>query len=154
MHQEFEPSGPTEERFVEQLAASLWRLRRVPVFEAALFDREAHFYDEDLIGPKLSINLAADPHALPASTGDQQRERFLIGRAIGILMSRHDVINKLSRHEAHLMRQVEKTLAQLRALRAERAVTAVKQDPNQPAPGYVELVDGWEGLLAPPGIGG
>ena len=52
------------------------------------------------------------------------------------------------------MRQVEKTLAQLRALRAERAETDVEEDPKQAAAGYVELVDGWEGLLAPPGIGG
>jgi hypothetical protein len=100
-------------------------------------------------GPKLSKNLAADPHALPASTGDQQRERFLIGRAIGVLMSRNDVINKLNRHEAHLMRQVEKTLAQLRALKAERAETAIQENPKQPAAGYFEL-DGWDGLLAPP----
>ena len=69
------------------------------------------------------------------------RERFLIGRVIGNLM-RNDVINKLSRHEAHLMRQVEKTLAQLRALRAERAETDVEEDPKQAAAGYVGRFEG------------
>ena len=41
-------------------------------------------------------------------------------------MNKNDVLNKLGRHEAHLMRQVEKTV-QLRALRAERAMT-IKRD--------------------------
>ena len=109
------------------------------MFEAALVDREAHFYDEDLIGPMLSNNLAADP--LPAShdtsnaAAGQMRERFLIGRVIGVLMNKNDLLNKLGRHEAHLMRQVEKTLVQLRALRAERAEMTIKEDPKEAAGG-------------------
>jgi hypothetical protein len=138
-------SGPTEERLVEQLASLLWRLRRVPVFEAAVLDLEAHIYEEDLIDQRLSNNLAADPLSASGATsktpGDQMRERFLIGRVIGNLM-RNDVINKLGRHEAHLIRQVEKTIAQLRALRAERAETDVEDDPKRAAAGYVGRFEG------------
>ena len=67
LHEEFGPCGPTGERLVEQLASLLWRLRRVPVFEAAVLDR------------RLSIYRQHDP--LPAGqvlrlTPGPTRERF------------------------------------------------------------------------------
>jgi hypothetical protein len=41
VHREFDPRGAVEIRLVETAASLMWRLRRVPAFEAALFARTA-----------------------------------------------------------------------------------------------------------------
>ena len=150
LHEEFDPCGPTEEHLVEQLAVIIVASAACARVRGRALRPGGSFLRRRLIGPMLGKNLAADPPA--GSTADtsegQVRERFLIGRVIGVLMNKNDLLNKLGRHEAHLMRQVEKTLAQLRALKAERPA-AIAENPQQPAAGYVEL-DGWGGLLAPP----
>ena len=54
LHEEFGPCGPTGERLVEQLASLLWRLRRVPVFEAAVLDAAGQMRERFLIGRVIS----------------------------------------------------------------------------------------------------
>jgi hypothetical protein len=51
----------------------------------------------------------------------QSHDRRLIGRTLEAALSRDDLLSKLARYEGLLVKQVERTLTQLRQLVAERA---------------------------------
>jgi hypothetical protein len=124
---EFQPAGAMEEFLVERLIGLAWRLRRVPLFEAALLSWVAHRMAESQgrMGIMLGdIFLSSDPFppAQQQHDGDPREvhDRRLIGRMLEAALSNDDLLSKLARYEGLLMKQVEKTLAELRQLIAER----------------------------------
>jgi hypothetical protein len=104
LYREFQPVGPVEEELVENLAETNWRLRRIPAFEAALFDYSGH--------QVLSLGgRGGSKEGGPRKT--------LRGVLLNVMIP-GDVFAKLSRYEAHLVRQVDRIVDQLRKLQTER----------------------------------
>jgi hypothetical protein len=126
---EFQPVGPMEDFLVERLAGLAWRLRRVPLFEAALLAWIAHRQAEThgptgiLLG---DVFLSSEACSLAVTQDEttvdsrQAHERRLTGRMLQAVLSKDDLLSKLGRYEGLLMKQVERTLAELRQLIAER----------------------------------
>ena len=126
---EFEPQGPTEGFLIDRLAGLVWRLNRVPGFEAGLFTWMAHLQAEthDTGGVVFAdLYFAGDHRALPAppahaGRGTQARHQTrVVGRALEGMLSSTDPLGKLARYEGQLMRALGRTLAELRTLQAGR----------------------------------
>jgi hypothetical protein len=127
---EFQPGSAMEEFLVERLAGLAWRLRRVPLFEAALLAWIAHRQAEThgptgiMLGD-VFLSSEAGPLSIappePAVEPRDAHERRLTGRMLAAVLSKDDFLSKLGRYEGLLMKQVERTLAALRQLIAERA---------------------------------
>ena len=126
---EFNPASPMQEFLVERLIGLAWRLRRVPLFEAALLSWLAHRQAEShgRMGIMLGDIFLSSDGCLPpvpqhenAATAREAHDRRLIGRMLEAALSNDDLLSKLARYEGLLMRQVEKALAELRRLVAER----------------------------------
>jgi hypothetical protein len=127
---EFHAVGAMEEFLVERLAGLAWRLRRVPLFEAALLAWIAHRQAEThgptgiLLG---DVFLSSEACSLAVTQDEttvdsrQAHERRRTGRMLQAVLSKDDLLSKLGRYEALLMKQVERTLAELRLLIAARA---------------------------------
>lgn len=119
---EFDPQGATEVMLVEQLVSTLWRLRRVPLLEAALLDWIAN--------REMESPVMADPcqFGMPPSEfsgkGDNdlnaEDERYFVGRMIEAALNKNDTISKLSRYEAQLTKQLDKCFDRLRKLIKQR----------------------------------
>jgi hypothetical protein len=135
--------GPVEQALVERLASVLWRLGRVPSFEAAVVNhylerrREEFFerlaYLEDESDEKESEGDAAE------ADGDQLEEpKPDLGGALIDYAVAEDLMGKLPRYEANLMSSLTQTLQLLHGLKSQR-------DPKLVEGGLVETV-----ALAPP----
>jgi len=123
---EFEPKGPMAAFLVDYAATLLWRLRRVATFEAGLLtwiagqQRQRH----DRKGIRLGdVFLAIDGQALPlpgrhaGAAHRQQHGLQVIGRTLESALDKSDPLGKIGRYEGHLMRQLMRTLEELRRLR-------------------------------------
>jgi hypothetical protein len=111
------PQAPLEAELVDRLAGILWRLRRVPFFEAAILDaRQAQLLeadkDADHDGSGPSDSTVQTPHS---------QWRSLIGRALLRDGVYGDALGKLARHETTLMNAFTKTLQMLLLLQNNRA---------------------------------
>jgi hypothetical protein len=127
---EFQPESALEEFLVERLAGLAWRLRRVPLFEAALLAWIAHRQAEThgptgiLLGDVFLSSEAGPLSMVPPEPRVDRRdahERRLTGRMLAAVLSKDDFLSKLGRYEALLMKQLARTLAALRELIAARA---------------------------------
>ena len=110
---EFQPTGPSQEYLADSIAMLLWRLRRVPAFEAAVlewttFDRRDY---------RRRVEEPAWKEDAPSQHVVHQR---ILGRALEAAMSDGDLFSKLSRYESRLFRELERTLNLLRKAQAER----------------------------------
>jgi hypothetical protein len=107
LEEEFEPRSMMERELVERLAGIVWRLRRMPQFEAAL------------------IEARCDQARCGAFSSDMQKRLHGAGGATGVALiedSKHqDALGKLSRHEAALMNAFTKTLQMLHFIQSQRA---------------------------------
>jgi hypothetical protein len=90
----YEPEGPAEVQLVERATSLLWRLRRVPVFEAALLE-----WSKSDPGRDEFIDFIAMPIKHTSSAVVE------LGGAIERLLS-EDLIGKLSRYEATMQKQL------------------------------------------------
>jgi hypothetical protein len=95
---EHDPQSALEAELVERLAGILWRLRRVPFFEAAIID--VHGDDED-------------------EAADEERRSLIRNGVFGY----GDRLGKLARHETTLMNTFTKTLQMLLLLQENRGST-------------------------------
>jgi hypothetical protein len=96
---------------VERLSSLLWRLRRVPAFEAAIIEARR----ADVKGDTVLDLLEYD---------EEPSDETELARSIGlalILDGDSDILGKLARHEATLMNAFMKTLQMLLLLQRERA---------------------------------
>ena len=108
---EHDPQSALEAELVERLAGILWRLRRVPFYEAAILD-----YRGDGIRRRYRdcgvTKQEEDADDEGEETSDLEHSEF-IGQCL-IADSRHgDGLGKLARHEAALMNAFTKTLQML-----------------------------------------
>lgn len=111
---DYSPATNTEQELVERLAAYSWRLRRIPVFEAAYmecFEKRTRADDYGAVGQifdeeddEVSDSCTTQSMAIWLSASDDF----------------HNVLGKLSRYEAFLLNAFNRTLQQLLFLRSQR----------------------------------
>ena len=116
--EQYSPQGEIEQDLVERLASILWRLRRVPKFEAAVL-RFVQYSETSNDRPQQGF-VNPSSRALPHEFNETHPELFL-GRALDISLKR-DIFEKLSRYESHLMRQLKKTEAAIVAMQERRLI--------------------------------
>jgi hypothetical protein len=105
-----QPQGQLESELAERIAGILWRLRRVTRYESAVVEAEQAKIAEDYV---------LWPQSLLTPTADQAeaiKERMSRER----LLPPENVINKVTRYEAHLHRQLMQTLHELEAMQSRR----------------------------------
>jgi hypothetical protein len=128
LEEEFEPHSMMERELVERLAGIVWRLRRMPQFEAAL------------------IEARCDQVRCGAYSADMQKRLQGAGGATGVALiedSKHqDALGKLSRHEAALMNAFTKTLQTLHFMQNQRAVEDIAALETVAVPSDGKCVDG------------
>ena len=124
------PDGVLEAQMVERIASLFWRLRRIPVLEAALFewhkrlqekinDAEPDDFDKFIEGlpgngpPPLQLRASAE------YDDDGQRDRLQIGRLLESALS-NDNISKFGRYERDLSRELRHALEEIRRLQSTR----------------------------------
>ena len=102
-----DPQSTLESELVERLAGILWRLRRVPFFEAAIVAARQDEVDEYT--------------SLEDEDMDVGQALVRVGLALIRDGADSDVLGKLDRHEATLTNALWKTLEMLKDNRARRA---------------------------------
>ena len=116
---DYSPATNTEQELVERLAAYSWRLRRIPLFEAAYmqcFEKQMRDKDDEdrMFDPLASLNDDEDDEVSDSYTT----------QSMAIWLSRseefHNALAKLSRYEAFLLNAFNRTLQQLLFLRSQR----------------------------------
>jgi hypothetical protein len=113
---EHDPQSASECELVERLAGILWRLRRVPFFEAAILTtRQAHVVHNNSF---LKVTV-------PEGLSDEECRARSVGEALILDGSFHDIFGKLTRYEATLMNAFTKTLQMLLLLQENRGTEPV-----------------------------
>ena len=136
IREEFEaqrPRGPLELQLIGQVAATLWRLRRIPAIEPALFgylaslqQAESHTAAGDPFG-----GLALDAAQLMARAGATAG----FGRVCDLVVNGGDALGKIARYEAALMRKFEDLLIKLDYRPATAAAQRIEYQPQGDAEG-------------------
>jgi hypothetical protein len=104
---EHEPQSSLECELVERLAGILWRLRRVPFFEAAILDAR-----HSQVWNGLCEAERHDEEQKDEETADWEKSVHF-GKALIDDARYSDALGKLARHEATLMNAFTKTLQTL-----------------------------------------
>ena len=120
---EYDPQSALVCELVERLAGILWRLRRVPFFEAAIMDfshwRVTNSYNRRYVDPAKEEDEAEEEDEEEADwQASVHFGRALIEHAID-----SDALGKLARHETMLMNAFTKTLQMLLLLQDKRSST-------------------------------
>jgi hypothetical protein len=132
---DLQPNGSCELELIERLAATYWRLRRIPRFEAALMAWREHndFHrDADRTPDRLSYTLPLpgeeaapkeeflDRHTALRWPGRDPYQLKVLGRLLEDALTGNGVLLKLNTYEARLLRQSQQLLGQFFALRNAR----------------------------------
>lgn len=133
------PDGALEDELVDRLVSLFWRLRRIPLFETALFEWMAQWHgaaigDDDGEGDAVTDDDQEDDAAEAA-----REKRVAIGRALEGMFQK-DFPGKLSRYETSLHNQCASTLAQFQKLVAARSTAGNPAPPSGAARGRVRLL--------------
>ncbi len=115
----FAPCDVLEDELVERIASLLWRLRRIPAFEAALIAwADACREEESLFAagePRLTRRYCDDDAPVPGT----RRGLLAFGRSLDAFLNR-DVSAKLNRYESALQRQLSAMMLEVRRMQARR----------------------------------
>ncbi len=113
------PCDALEDELVERIASILWRLRRIPAFEAALIAwADACREEESMFAPgepQLSRRFCGDDP--PGRRGGTDILAF--GRSLDAFLGR-DLGGKLNRYETALQRQLSALMLEVRRMQARR----------------------------------
>lgn len=122
---ELVPEGAIESELADRIISILWRLRRIPAFEAAVLAwvqaRERSQSTYSVGNPRL----AGDPTA-PLAT-DYKDIQLVLGRSLDAFLTK-DLGGKLGRYETTLQRQLSALLSELRKMQARRQEAAQSRD--------------------------
>jgi hypothetical protein len=140
---DLQPNGSCELELIERLAATYWRLRRIPRFEAALMAwREHHdfHWDNDrtpgqspsylpLPGEEASPEEGfLDRHTASRWSGRDPYQLKALGRLLEHALTGNAVLLRLNTYEARLLRQSQQLLGQFFALRNARTTDVLLGD--------------------------
>ena len=117
---DLQPNGSCELDLVERLAATFWRLRRIPRFEAillAMLENRAFYVD----WPKVASTAReqADKKTAARWLGDPDQIKVW-GSVLHDALSQRGVLLKLNTYETRLFRQSQQLLAQFLVVRKSR----------------------------------
>ena len=124
--EQYDPQSALEFELLERLAGILWRLRRVPLFEAGILDaRHADVSDDELERHYGELAETDDGQEEDKEVTDWKASVHL-GLALLNDAARGDALGKLARHETTLMNAFTKTLQMLLLLQEKRAQSEVQ----------------------------
>jgi hypothetical protein len=116
---EHDPRSALECELVERLAGILWRLRRVPFFEAAILDAR-----HQQVWKQKNYGRLPEPEGQEKQEVDEEESDWETSVDLGLALmdGRYgDTLGKIGRHETMLMNAFTKTLHQLVLLQHDRA---------------------------------
>src|SRR5262249_51559466 len=133
--EEYDPQSHLEIELVERLAGILWRLRRVPLFEAAIVDaRHAGLERWQLNRIYGSSEDSDDDDEQDSEGGTKEDEEVSdwkasvhLGQALVNDAASGDALGKLARHETMLMNAFNKTLQAILVLQEKRSETDIQR---------------------------
>jgi hypothetical protein len=111
---EREPRGVIESELADQIVETLWRLRRIPVFEKALIASLEESARRDAF-------LSDGVGGIVASKTPEQAKDIKFGRVIERFLN-GDFSGKLGRYETNLQRRLSRLLMELRALKRQAEI--------------------------------
>ena len=120
-------TGSCELDLIERLAATYWRLRRIPRFEATLMAWLEHsvFYNdvyyENIERRGCASEELVDKQTAARWLGREPDQLKVLGRVLRDALTGNGVLLKLNTYEARLLRQSQQLLGQFFALRKARA---------------------------------
>jgi hypothetical protein len=127
--EQYDPQSAMECELVERMAGILWRLRRLPTYEAAALDfrvEQAAFrkneweWDENIM-----LTEDGEPKGGEPNEGeDLLAQSIRLGQALTTDMSYSNSLQKLGRHETSLMGALIKTQEMLADLQSSRGASA------------------------------
>jgi hypothetical protein len=106
--EEYNPRPGIESELVERLASLMWRMRRIPKFEAALIENRRD-------------SLLAERRRFPNPINDETTKRTPDKDIAVAFQNSRDTLGTLFRYEAALMNASNRTLQQLLVLQDRRA---------------------------------
>ena len=113
------PEGEVENQLADRVVTLLWRMRRIPRFEVALFEWTAQWHGVDLHDGDGETDADQEPDDVAANRQaiDDRKDHVRLGQVLEVLLSK-DFTGKLSRYETGLQKQLAMTLKELRELAA------------------------------------
>jgi hypothetical protein len=123
---EHDAQSALEFELVERLVGILWRLRRVPFFEAAILDARQADVEEDWEFLNRHLNKYHASEETEEEDEEQSDGKVKFGHALIKDAGFSDALGKLARHEATLMNAFTKTLQMLLLLQDKRGNTESK----------------------------
>jgi hypothetical protein len=122
--EEHEPQSALECELVERLAGILWRLRRVPFFEAAIIDARQAQVAEDKVSQRWpEYEEEEESGENDADEMSDEEWSVQLGDALIQDGAFGDGLGKLARHETNLMNAFTKTMQMLLLLQGNRSHT-------------------------------
>jgi hypothetical protein len=125
LFEEYDPRSALQIELVERLSGILWRLRRVPIFEAAILGALHAQADEEKLWSEMGNH-----------SDEKDEEKADRGGSVhlGVAFMKdgwNDALGKLARHETTLMNALAKTLQMLLLLQRQQN-TAIEASPPDP----------------------
>jgi hypothetical protein len=111
LEEEYNPRPGIESELVERLAVLMWRMRRIPIFEAALIELRR----EGVASDKRRARMIRDLFK------DKERKETPYENTAVAFQNRQQTLGTLFRYEAALMNAFNRTLQQLLFLQDRRA---------------------------------
>ena len=147
MFGKLQPDGVLENQLIEQVVGLIWRLRRIPNLEMALFQWVA-YQERALHDGNEAFQRGTPPsnHNLFEEIEGDLADSMKLGRMMEAALNQ-DLMSKFGRYEAGLSKQIRNFLAEFRAMKAARTAPE--------APDVQEVVPRWDhltpdGKLKPP----
>jgi len=129
------PANALESELVEQLVQIAWRARRISTFEKAMLhwlhvqeERTDDFREEmNSWKPMSPFDRQRHPEEgmIPSYAIGPERESYELGRVLSVAMDK-DFLGKLSRYEAHLLRQFKQLRGDIEAAKEKRKASPKK----------------------------
>ena len=125
LFEEYDPRSALQIELVERLSGILWRLRRVPIFEAAILGALHAQADEEKLWSEMGNH----------SDEEEDEEKADRGASVhlGVAFMKdgwNDALGKLARHEITLMNAFAKTLQTLLLLQQQQKIAIEAAPPN------------------------
>ena len=125
LFEEYDPRSALQIELVERLSGILWRLRRVPIFEAAILGALHAQADEEKLWSEMGNH----------SDEEEDEEKADRGASVhlGVAFMKdgwNDALGKLARHETTLMNALAKTLQMLLLLQQQQKIAIEAAPPN------------------------
>ena len=124
--EQYDPQSALEFELVERLAGILWRLRRVPLFEAGILDARLAGVSDDELNRYYRELAETDEGQEEDEEVSDWKASVHLGLALVVDAARGDALGKLARHETTLMNAFTKTLQMLLLLQENRAQSEVE----------------------------